>query len=652
MHRREGTGYSLRVLLVAFIGVLMGLVLTATTWFSADRFGAYLEEELRIQAQDTATALGVSVSALRAEGQVRRLVDAVFDSGAHTLIEVRGQDGEMRHRREVEGGPPPVPGWFRDWADLPAPEGQASVVSGWEPAGRVTVRGDPAPAVLRLWRSFLVDLASSGVLLAASLGLAWYGSGRLLAPLRRMEAQAHALEQGDFSARTDPSRSRELARVARALNGMARRLGETFERQLGLISELEQRAHRDRVTGLRTRAAFDQTLGAQLHSREAVSDGVVAILRPLAFQSFNERRGRIGGNQVLADCGARLLEFESRHEGVVTARGQGADLLVSIAGVEPAEADAWLQELVEQLSERYSAHAKPEPGLFQAGVTRVEASLSIGGLLARADQGLVTAAASGDPLVCWGHAMGTLEDGAGNWLAAIDEALDLERVGVAWQSLHDPESAVLMSQALGRLELAGHWEVAGRFLPYLERAGRTPLFDRIVLEQVLSGNGSTPPGGQVAALGVASLVDDDFMHWLAMRLEAAGERARSLWLAVPERALRAYPSAIALLSDAAARTGVRLMVDHFGAGGINFGYLGRYAIHGVRVSREYVRDLHQRREARFFLENAIPVLRDQGIRVFASGVETEEEWVVLRALPVDGAMGFYFSRPTEPGEAG
>ncbi|WP_148417010.1 HAMP domain-containing protein, partial [Haloferax sp. KTX1] len=135
-----------------------------------------------------------------------------------------------------------------------------------------------------------------------------------LAPLRQMEVQAHALEDGDFGTRTEPPRSRELARVARALNGMAQRLGETFERQLGLISELEHRVNRDPVTGLRTREAFDQALGAALHSREAVPGGVIAILRPLGFQSFNERRGREQGNAVLADCGACLLDFESRHE--------------------------------------------------------------------------------------------------------------------------------------------------------------------------------------------------------------------------------------------------------------------------------------------------------------------------------------------------
>lgn len=649
MRQGGAAGFSLRVLLVAFIAVLLVLVLAATTWFSASRFGTYLQDELRIQAQDTATALGVSVSALESEGQVRRLLDAVFDSGAYTLIELRGAEGEMRHQRSVEGGPPPVPGWFRQWADLPAPVGHASVVSGWEPAGSVRVRGDPVPALVRLWHSFLVDLAWSGVLLLVALWLAWRGAGRLLAPLQQMEGQAHALEQGDFGARTEPPRSRELARVARALNDMARRLGETFERQLGLISELEHRANRDPLTGLRTREAFDQALGAALHSEEAVPGGVVAILRPLGFRSFNERRGRVRGNAVLTDCGSRLLDFESRHEGVVTARGQGADLLVAATGVDPAEGDAWLQALVEQLSERYSAHAAPDAGVFQAGATTAEATLGVGALLARADQALTTAAASEDPLVFWERSSASM-DGAGARLEAVDAALDSGRVGLARQSLQGLQGEPIMTQVLGRLAVAGGWEVAGRFLPYLERAGRTPVFDRLVIEQVLQRDEQSPQGDVVVTLGLASLVDDAFMHWLAMRLEAVGEQSRSLWLAVPERALRVQSSAVALLADTASRTGVNLMVDHFGAGGLSFGYLGQYAIQGVRISREYVRDLHQRPDARFFLSSIVPVLREQGIRVFASGVEVEAEWAVLRELPVDGVMGFYFSRPEEPEE--
>ncbi len=650
MPQADGGGFSLRVLVVAFIGGLLVLVLAATTWFSASRFGDYLEDELRIKAQDAATALGVSVSALESEGQVRRLVDAVFDSGAYTQIELRGPGGALRHRRSVEGGPSPVPEWFRQWADLPAPRGHASVVSGWEPAGSVRVRADPVPALIRLWHSFLVDLAWSGVLLLASLWLAWRGAARLLAPLRQMEGQAHALEQGNFRARTEPPRSRELARVARALNDMAQRLGETFERQLGLISELEQRANRDPITGLRTHDAFDQALGAALHSKETVPGGVVAILRPLGFQSFNERQGRGQGNAFLADCGARLLDFESRQEGVVTARGQGPDLLVLMAGVDPAEADAWLNGLVEQLSEHYSGYSAPEPGVFQAGAAQTDGASGMDTLLARADQGLMTAAASRDPMVCWGHAPGdTL--GAGGRLEAIDGALKAGRVALAWQTLYDPQGEPVMTQVLGRLALADGWEVAGRFLPYLECAGRTPVFDRLVLERVLARKEPLSGGEVVVTLGLASLVDDAFMHWLAMRLETLGKRSASLWLAVPERALRVQPSAVALLADTASRTGARLMVDHFGTGGVSFGYLGRYAIEGVRIGRETVRDLHQRRGARFFLSSVVPVLREQGIRVFASGVETEAEWGVLRELSVDAVMGFYCSRPEEPEEA-
>ena len=652
MRRADDTGYSLRVLLVVFIGGLLALVLMAGTWFSISRFGAYLEDELRIQTQDAATALGVAVSALEREGQVRRLVDAVFDSGAYTRIELLRADGSLRHSREVETGPPPVPGWFQWWANLPSPQGEAAVVDGWEPAGSVRVHADPVPALVRLWHSFLMGLAWSGALLVVSLWLAWRGAGRLLAPLRQMERQAQALEANDFTARTEPPRSRELGRVARAFNRMAGNLGETFERQIDLISELEHRNRRDPVTGLRTREAFDQALAAELHSRESAPGGVVAIFRPRGFQTFNERWGRAQGNTVLAACGAILLDFESHHEGVVTARGQGADLLVCISGVEPVEADAWLQELVEQLSTRYSTFSVPEQGIFQAGVGRVEPGLDVGALLARADQGVATAAASDEPLLCWGHALAAPVQGTGGWLEAIDTALASEDVALAWQALHGMDGRVLITQVLGRLKLAGRWEAAAHFLPHLERSGRTPAFDRLVIERVLSGERGVPDGRMAVSVGLASLVDDAFMHWLAMRLEAAGDQARGLWLVVPERALRVQPSAVALLADTASRARAGLMVDHFGSGGVSFGYLGRYAIQAVRISREYIRDLHQRREARFFLSNIAPVLRAQGIRVFVSGVEVEAEWAVVRELPVDGVMGFYFSRPEEPEDGG
>ena len=641
----KGPGYSLRVALLIFVTALMFSIVTAGTYLGATRFADYLSSQLQVQSHDTAVALAVALSSVDSDGAAERIIDAVFDSGAYRRVELRGPEGEPLHSRIREDASAGVPGWFAAWAGLPEAQGHAAVVSGWRTTGQVVVTGDHGPALASLWRSFITDLLWLCAVVVITVWVLWRGTGRLLRPLGHVEQQALALESGDFTARSPVPGMRELGPVVRAMNRMAAQLSETFSRQVRLIDELRRQVSQDPVTGLNNRQTFERQFSIILYSREEAGSGVLAIFRLRDFADFNSAKGRPVANKVLHECAELIRGFEADHSGVISGRGTGAEIIVFIPHADPADADQWVMELVHEMAHRYSAHAVPSTGVVQAGLTLAEPSIELGATLARADRALQAGAAGGESVVVWGHELSAAPSDSSEWRARLDAALDGDGVALAWQPVYTPAGEALLDQVLARLEFHGEWVSAARFVPSLERYGLTPTLDREVLERVLSLLERYPGAQFAVALGQASLADDGFMHWLGLRIEHLGSAADGLWLSFPERAVRALPEAVAALGDLAASTGVRLMVDQFGTGGVSFDYLARLNLQAVRIGQHYVRDVHQREDARFFLETMVPVIQQQGIRVFVSGVEVASEWEVVQRLKVDGIMGFHLARP-------
>lgn len=640
-------GYSLRWLLLLFVTVLVFAVLAAGTYLSASRFTEYLSHQLQVQTRDTAVALGVALSTVESDGEASRIIDAVFDSGGYRRIELRGSDGDVRHTRTLGDSEAPVPGWFALWAGLPEPRGRATVVAGWQPSGEVVVTGDPGPALKNLWQSLLADSLWVGAILLLALWVLWRGTGLLLKPLGRVEGQALSLEAGDFSVRTPEPGVRELNPVVRAMNRMAEQLNQTFSRQVRLIDELQRQVSQDPVTGLNNRESFEQQLRTMLYSREEAARGVLAIFRLRGFSEFNRDRGRPAGNRLLADCAGIIHGFEARHAGVLSGRGNGAEILVFLPHADPADGEQWLGELAHDMSQRYSAQAAPGVGVVQAGATIADPALQPGEILARADAALQQAEDGSETVVAWGHFRRTASQDTTDWRAALDAALAGDGLALVWQPCFAPDGRVVMDQVLARLRINGEWLSAAHFVPFLERYGLTPTLDRLVLEQTLELMEAYPSHCFCVTLGQASLGDGEFLHWLGLRLERASALAARLWLAFPERVIRALPDSVDTLEDCAKQTGVQLMVDQFGSGGISFDYLARVRLQGVRIGQRYVRDVHRRDDARFFLESMVPVIQQQGLQVFVSGVEVSDEWEVVRSLSVEAVMGFHLCRPQD-----
>jgi len=91
--------------------------------------------------------------------------------------------------------------------------------------------------------------------------------------------------------------------------------------------------------------------------------------------------------------------------------------------------------------------------------------------------------------------------------------------------------------------------------------------------------------------------------------------------------------------------GLSLSIDDFGTGYSNLGYLTRFKVDYLKIDRSFITDLHEIPENIAIVDAIIKMANTLGLKVIAEGVETENEWSVLKKLNCDYGQGFLWSKP-------
>ena len=91
--------------------------------------------------------------------------------------------------------------------------------------------------------------------------------------------------------------------------------------------------------------------------------------------------------------------------------------------------------------------------------------------------------------------------------------------------------------------------------------------------------------------------------------------------------------------------GVSVAIDDFGTGYSSLSYLKNLPFSKLKIDREFVTEVHQRRDSHAICTALVELARGLDILVLAEGVETREEADTLRALGCSMFQGFFFARP-------
>ena len=218
-----------------------------------------------------------------------------------------------------------------------------------------------------------------------------------------------------------------------------------------------------------------------------------------------------------------------------------------------------------------------------------------------------------------------------------------------YQSIVDEWGNVSSIETLSRLK---HPQLGNipplDFIPVIENTGHIMQFGCWVLENALNYvkelRKSNPELSIAVNVSPIQLKDDYFYKTIQRLLLGSGVPANALTLEITESVLEdtnleGIISQIELLKN----IGVNIHIDDFGTGYSSLTRLRTLPAHTLKIDRSFVVDMATQGDG--LIKGILSIAGQFNLDIIVEGVETEEQFIQLKALGCTKFQGFYFSMP-------
>jgi EAL domain-containing protein (putative c-di-GMP-specific phosphodiesterase class I)/GGDEF domain-containing protein len=619
---------------------LLALVFTCSFIVSSLSARAYLEQQLAMKNSDNATALALSLSQQEADEVLLELtIAAQFDTGFYELIELVDPEGNVVVRRGDPRDANGAPAWFMALFPIEVAPGVASVQSGWQQLGTLTLRSHSKFAYQELWRSTqgLALVFIAAIIVAGLLGT--YLLRIILRPLDEVVEQAGAIGERRFITIPEP-KTQEFRKLVNSMNGLSERVKQLLQQEARRLEKWQRDAHLDKVSGLLNREPFLQSLDAALESDDVNATGTLSLIRLRGLAQLNQVYGRKAIDGVIHDIGSALSRITMQHSRWAASRLNGSDFAVlAPRALETENTAREIQDALHEVLESHSMRAEVTlPGaatVFAHGDTVSEIMTRLDGALLSAD----TEGGSGINVARKGDIqMKPIRDQMDEWRSVFEVAFREGHFTLQTFPVVGLHGELLHMESPVRLRWQDETLAAGRFLPWINRLELSGELDKRVTELALAEIERT---GQPMCinLSVASVVEPAFLSWLSERLSAHDAAAANLWLEVPESMAFRHLENFKHLCTRARAHKCKVGIEHMGHQLAELGRLHDIGVDYLKVDASFVRGIDDNPGNQTLLRTLCTVGHSIGVIVIGESVRTEEEWAALKELGADGATG-------------
>ncbi|SIQ20589.1 EAL domain, c-di-GMP-specific phosphodiesterase class I (or its enzymatically inactive variant) [Alkalispirochaeta americana] len=405
-----------------------------------------------------------------------------------------------------------------------------------------------------------------------------------------------------------------------------------------------QKLYRDTLTGLPSRTAFDRDY---LHRRNKAAPEAVIFLSVNNLRRVNELFGYRQGDA--------MLQKASRHiEGLLPPlaelyRFSGETFVITC----PREYHPSLlaQTILEGLGELSPEGTAPFTLLCTAGIARKgqEGLHTVDDLVRGAAAANAESQQIKEPFLFYTKTLKTTALRKVHIARLLCEAVEEESFTLHYQPIHDGDGEIAALEALLRWSPPPLGPVSpAEFIPLAESSGLiTPLGDTVI-HRVLEEISSLPPAVRPPVHINISPVQMQSSHLLETLDQATQKRGitrSGIVLEITESHLiKELPACNRLLKELR-RRGYKIALDDFGTGFSSLQYLQHLPVDTLKIDRSFL----QYRQAPERTSRILSALNDLGnhlhLSVIAEGLETEEQFHLLRSIGFRQFQGYFFSRP-------
>ena len=418
--------------------------------------------------------------------------------------------------------------------------------------------------------------------------------------------------------------------------------------------KLNYLAYYDALTGLANRTLFFERVGQFMRSAAGSGHKLALVLIDLErFKNFNDSLGRAAGDELLK----HVAEWLKRNTG-------GENLLARInadhfAVVMPeVKLGGDLTRLFDKLSKTFME----QPFQLNDAVFRIAGKAGIAifpddgadvdTLFNNAEAALKLAKKSGDRYLFHTRKMTEAVAGKLKLENRLRQAIDNQEFVLYYQpKVHLASGAVISAEALIRWSDPKAGLISpGDFIPILEETGLIYEVGRWALRQAIAdylkwmdaGLSAVRIAVNVSALQLRNL---GFVAEIGQDIGLDHRAAGGLELEITESMIMEDVQRNVASLKAIRDMGVHVSIDDFGTGFSSLALLSKLPVNTLKIDRSFVIDMTEGEAGKALVSTIVNLAHALKLNVVAEGVETEEQFELLRLFGCDEIQGFLFEKP-------
>ncbi|MBV7274425.1 EAL domain-containing protein [Clostridium sp. PL3] len=141
--------------------------------------------------------------------------------------------------------------------------------------------------------------------------------------------------------------------------------------------------------------------------------------------------------------------------------------------------------------------------------------------------------------------------------------------------------------------------------------------------------------------------DKELVDFIKSSVEINNIKPSSLEIEITESAIMRNREGAVLKLNQIKSMGISILLDDFGTGYSSLLYLKSFPIDVIKIDQNFVKNMIQNIDEESIVKTIIILAKDLKMKTIAEGVETEEQYEILKDLGCDQIQGYLFGRPSQ-----